>query len=75
MEMIEIITYNKSTKASSRTLTRALGRANPEVQSMATVRKGNKSALVVVEVQVGVMSEAWQGRQPIGAFVPQRTER
>jgi nicotinamidase-related amidase len=26
---------------------------------MATVRKGNKSVLLVVDVQVGVMSEAW----------------
>jgi len=28
---------------------------------MATVRAGNKGVLVVVDVQVGVMSEAWDG--------------
>ena len=32
----------------------------PEVIAMATVRKGNKGVLLVVDVQVGVMSEAWE---------------
>jgi nicotinamidase-related amidase len=33
---------------------------------MATIREGNKSALVVVDVQVGVMSEAWDASRVIG---------
>lgn len=33
---------------------------------MATVRGGNRSALVVVDVQVGVVREAWDARRVIG---------
>jgi nicotinamidase-related amidase len=33
---------------------------------MATVREGNKAALVVVDVQVGVMREAWDAARVIG---------
>lgn len=33
---------------------------------MATVREGNKAALVVVDVQVGVMREAWDASRVIG---------
>lgn len=33
---------------------------------MATVREGNKAALVVVDVQVGVMREAWEASRVIG---------
>jgi hypothetical protein len=33
---------------------------------MATVRDGGKSALVVVDVQVGVMREAWDAPRVIG---------
>ena len=33
---------------------------------MATVREGNKTALVVVDVQVGVVSEAWDAGRIIG---------
>ena len=33
---------------------------------MATVREGNKAALVVVDVQVGVMREAWDAPRVIG---------
>jgi nicotinamidase-related amidase len=33
---------------------------------MATVRAGNKSALVVVDVQVGVVKDAWQAPRVIG---------
>ena len=32
---------------------------------MATVRKGNKGVLLVVDVQVGVMSEAWEAARTI----------
>jgi nicotinamidase-related amidase len=33
---------------------------------MATVRKGNKAVLLVVDVQVGVMSDAWDAARIIG---------
>jgi nicotinamidase-related amidase len=33
---------------------------------MATVREGNKTALLVVDVQVGVMAEAWNAERVIG---------
>jgi nicotinamidase-related amidase len=33
---------------------------------MATVREGNKAALVVVDVQVGVMREAWDASRVVG---------
>lgn len=33
---------------------------------MATIRDGNKAALVVVDVQVGVMAEAWDAERVIG---------
>ena len=33
---------------------------------MATVREGNKGVLLVVDVQVGVMNEAWDARRIIG---------
>jgi nicotinamidase-related amidase len=33
---------------------------------MATVRKGNKGVLLVVDVQVGVMKEAWEAPRVIG---------
>ncbi|MET0682742.1 MAG: isochorismatase family protein [Casimicrobiaceae bacterium] len=33
---------------------------------MATVRKGNKAVLIVVDVQVGVMSEAWDANRIAG---------
>ena len=33
---------------------------------MATVREGNKSTLIVVDVQVGVMNEAWDAPRIIG---------
>lgn len=33
---------------------------------MATVREGNKAALVVVDVQVGVMRDAWEASRVIG---------
>lgn len=33
---------------------------------MATVREGNKAALVVVDVQIGVMREAWDASRVIG---------
>lgn len=32
---------------------------------MATVRGGNKSALLIVDVQVGVMQNAWNAQQVI----------
>jgi nicotinamidase-related amidase len=41
---------------------------------MATVRPGNKTALVVVDVQVGVMAEAWQPG-PVAARVARAVER
>lgn len=34
---------------------------------MATVREGHKAALLVVDVQVGVMKEAWEAERVIGA--------
>jgi nicotinamidase-related amidase len=37
-----------------------------EVVAMATVREGNKSVLVVVDVQVGVVREAWEAPRVIG---------
>jgi nicotinamidase-related amidase len=36
---------------------------------MATVREGNKAALIVVDVQVGNMSEAWDAKRIIGNVV------
>lgn len=33
---------------------------------MATVREGNKAALVVVDVQVGVMADAWDATRVVG---------
>ncbi len=33
---------------------------------MATIRKGNKAALLIVDVQVGVVSEAWDAQRIIG---------
>ena len=33
---------------------------------MATVRAGNKGVLLIVDVQVGVMSEAWEASRVIG---------
>jgi len=33
---------------------------------MATVREGNKAVLIVVDVQVGVMSEAWEANRIVG---------
>jgi nicotinamidase-related amidase len=41
---------------------------------MATVRECNKAALVVVDVQVGVISEAWNASRMIGnvAFAVRR---
>jgi nicotinamidase-related amidase len=33
---------------------------------MATVRKGNQGVLVVVDVQAGVMNEAWDARRVVG---------
>ncbi len=41
---------------------------------MATVRSGQQSALVIVDVQVGVMREAWQAPRVIGRLV-QAVER
>jgi nicotinamidase-related amidase len=32
---------------------------------MATVREGNKPVLVIVDVQVGVMKEAWEAQRVI----------
>ena len=32
---------------------------------MATVRDGNKTALIIVDVQVGVMQEAWEASRII----------
>jgi len=32
---------------------------------MATVREGNKPVMVVVDVQVGVMKEAWEAKRVI----------
>ncbi len=34
---------------------------------MATVREGHKAALLVVDVQVGVMKEAWEAERVVGA--------
>ena len=36
---------------------------------MATVRDGGRSALVVVDVQVGVMAQAWQAEAVVGRIV------
>lgn len=33
---------------------------------MATIREGNKTALLVVDVQVGVMAQAWQAEAVVG---------
>jgi nicotinamidase-related amidase len=33
---------------------------------MATVREGNKAVLIVVDVQVGNMSDAWEAERIIG---------
>ena len=33
---------------------------------MATVREGNRSASVVVDVQVGVLRDAWEAARVIG---------
>jgi nicotinamidase-related amidase len=41
---------------------------------MATVRKGNKATLLVVDVQNGVMSNAWDAPRVIGN-VSRRVER
>lgn len=41
---------------------------------MATVHAGNKTALVVVDVQVGVMAEAWQAG-PVAARVARAVDR
>ena len=32
---------------------------------MATVREGNKPVMIVVDVQVGVMKEAWEAQRVI----------
>jgi nicotinamidase-related amidase len=37
-----------------------------EAKIMATVREGNKAVLIVVDVQVGVMSEAWDANRIVG---------
>jgi hypothetical protein len=37
-----------------------------KVMAMATVREGSKGVLVVVDVQVGVMNEAWDAPRVIG---------
>lgn len=36
-----------------------------ETQAMATIREGNTPVLMIVDVQVGVMSEAWDARRVI----------
>ena len=36
-----------------------------EEDAMATVREGNKSVMIVVDVQVGVMKEAWEAQRVI----------
>ena len=33
---------------------------------MATVRKGNKAVLVVVDTQVGVLAQCWEAQRVIG---------
>ena len=33
---------------------------------MATVREGNRGALIVVDVQVGVVKDAWQAARVVG---------
>ena len=39
---------------------------------MATVRKGNKKALLVVDVQVGVMQDLWESQRVIKNIVTVR---
>ena len=42
---------------------------------MATVRDGNKAVLLVVDVQNGVMSDAWDARRVVAERLARRRSR